>query len=166
MWCALPHASHPVPPTSYLAPLAVAVQGPVSRSSVHRLRGITLRIPARSLALALVVFLSVGLSNVARGQHRAPVGFHVGDGAGSHSVRIPGSHTVSKIEFDTAGSGGIPHGLIGGTLGALSGGTTGYLMALGLCEKSSGCGQGNAAFAGALIGAILGIGIEWLIRGA
>jgi len=42
----------------------------------------------------------------------------------------------------------------------------GYLMALGLCKKSSGCGQGNAAFAGALIGAILGIGIEWLVRRA
>ncbi len=89
----------------------------------------------------------------------------MGDGAGSYFVRIPGSYPVSKMEFDTTSSGGVPHGLIGGTLGALGGGTMGYLMALGLCEKSSGCGQGNAAFAGAVIGAILGIGIEWLVRG-
>ncbi len=88
------------------------------------------------------------------------------DGTGPHSVRIPGSYPVSKVEFDTTGSDGIPRGLIGGTLGALSGGTMGYLMALGLCEKSSGCGQGNAAIAGAVIGAILGISIEWLVRGA
>jgi hypothetical protein len=125
-----------------------------------------LRIPARSLALALVVFLSVGLSNVARAQHLDPVGFHTRGAAGSLTVRIPGSYSVLRTEVDTTDSGGIPHGLIGGTLGALGGGTMGYLMALGLCEKSSGCGQGNAAITGALIGAILGIGIEWLVRGA
>ncbi len=90
----------------------------------------------------------------------------MGASAGSHPGRIPSSYPVSKMEFDTTGSGGIPHGLIGGTLGAVGGGTMGYLMALGLCEKSSGCGQGDAAFAGAVIGAILGIGIEWLVRGA
>ena len=125
-----------------------------------------MRIPAGSLALALVVFMSVGPGNVAQAQHPAPIGFHIGASAGSHTVRIPRSHPVSKMEFDTTSSGGIPHGLIGGTLGALGGGTTGYLMALGLCEKSSGCGQGNAAFAGGVIGAVLGIGIEWLVRGA
>ena len=124
-----------------------------------------MRIPARSPALALVVFLSVGLSNVARAQHRAPVGFHTG-APGSLPARNADSHSVSRIELDTTGSGGIPHGLIGGALGAIGGGTWGYWMALGLCEKSSGCGQGNAAIAGALIGAILGIGIEWLVRGA
>jgi hypothetical protein len=125
-----------------------------------------LRVPARSLALALVVFLPVGLGNVARAQHRDPVGFHTRAAAGSLAVRIPGSYSVLRTEVDTTGSGGIPHGLIGGTLGALGGGTMGYLMALGLCEKNSGCGQGNAAITGALIGAILGIGIEWLVRGA
>jgi hypothetical protein len=107
----------------------------------------------------------VGLSNVARAQHRAPVAFHTRD-AGSLTVRIAESHSGPRTEIDTTGSGGIPHGLIGGTLGALGGGAWGYWMALGLCEKSSGCGQGNAAIAGALIGAIVGIGIEWLVRGA
>ena len=108
----------------------------------------------------------MGLSNVARAQHLDPVGFHTRGAAGSLTVRIPGSYSVLRTEVDTTDSGGIPHGLIGGTLGALGGGTMGYLMALGLCEKSSGCGQGNAAITGALIGAILGIGIEWLVRGA
>lgn len=42
----------------------------------------------------------------------------------------------------------------------------GYYMAIGLCETSGGCSGANAALAGAAIGAILGVGVEWLIRGA
>lgn len=122
--------------------------------------------PAWRLALTLVVFLSVGLSNVARAQHQAPVGFHTGGAAGSLAVRIADSYSVSRTEIDTTDSREIPHGLIGGTLGALAGGALGYSMAVGLCEKSGGCSGATAAITGALIVAILGIGIEWLVRRA
>jgi outer membrane lipoprotein SlyB len=58
----------------------------------------------------------------------------------------------------------IPKGAVGAIVGGAVGATVGYLAAVGLCERQGGCSGAKAAVGGAIIGAIVGFGLEWLIR--
>jgi hypothetical protein len=61
---------------------------------------------------------------------------------------------------------GFPKGTVGALIGGIVGGTTGYLMVTNLCDTPAGCSRTNAVIVGAAIGIAVGIGVEWLVRGA
>ncbi len=122
---------------------------------VHRTWMHTLTSAALALSMA---------GNVARAQRSPPLGFERPPANSARVLRLGDGYRVSTKETGTTLKNDVPHGVIGGALGAVAGGLFGYYLAIGLCEKSGGCSGGSAALAGAAIGAILGVGVEWLVR--
>jgi len=64
-----------------------------------------------------------------------------------------------------AESGSIPTGALGGLIGGVAGGVFGYTFEKMLCDTSR-CSATRPVLIGAVLGALLGAGLEWLIRGA
>src|SRR5437868_4815340 len=99
--------------------------------------------------VALFAVIGMTLSTEGIAQRPAPIGFHQQRGLEPTAVSAGVGYPKLRSDTTTTSGGHIPHGLIGGTLGAIAGGALGYSMAIGLCEKSGGCGGGTAALIGA-----------------
>lgn len=103
-------------------------------------------------------------SGGADGLRGTAIGFVPAASAGGQDHRTGTGNSRSRIEIGTTADGGAPHGVIGGAIGALAGGALGYSWMLFYCDRAGGCSGVRPALTGAAIGAILGVGVEWLIR--
>ena len=75
----------------------------------------------------------------------------------------PEQAAVSE-RFDTRDSRSIAHGVIGATIGGITGGTIGYLRMLSYCETRGRCDATRDVLIGAAIGATIGVVLEYFIR--
>jgi hypothetical protein len=71
--------------------------------------------------------------------------------------------TPTVVSAQAAAGGGLPHGVIGGSIGAVLGGALGYLRVELNCEISN-CDHMRSALTGAAIGAGVGIVLEYFVR--
>ncbi len=103
------------------------------------------------------------IAGTAMGRERATTWVSPDLFAHIRDVRVGASYFPSGIDTDSAG-GRVPHGLIGGALGAVAGGVLGYSWVRAYCETSSGCNSARPILTGAAIGAIVGAVLEYFIR--
>jgi len=70
---------------------------------------------------------------------------------------------VGVLALKADSPGGLPHGVIGGSVGAVLGSALGYLRVEMYCETNN-CEHTGSVLAGALIGAGVGIVLEYFVR--
>ena len=88
----------------------------------------------------------------------APSGLPIPARHGLSAVPRVGAHLKSASHLD------LPHGVTGGTIGAIVGGTIGWLSFRIHCESGSPCPTTRSTLTGAAIGAALGVLVEYAIR--
>ena len=77
---------------------------------------------------------------------------------GFSAVPLVGTHLKS------ASHSGLPHGVTGGTIGAIVGGAIGWASVRIHCESGVPCPTTRSTLTGAAIGAVLGVVVEYAIR--
>jgi len=88
----------------------------------------------------------------------APIGLPIPARHGFSAVPLVGAHLKSASHSD------LPHGVTGGTIGAIVGGAIGWLSFRIHCESGSPCPITRSTLTGAAIGAALGVLVEYAIR--
>ena len=84
----------------------------------------------------------------------------------TNSQRLASQQTlagVGELALKADSPGGLPHGVIGGSIGAVLGSALGYLRVDMNCETNN-CDHMGSVLAGALIGAGVGIVLEYFVR--
>jgi hypothetical protein len=66
--------------------------------------------------------------------------------------------------LESESHGGLPHGVVGATLGAIIGGAAGYARVQMYCDGADPCDATRSTVIGAAIGAALGALVEYAIR--
>ena len=77
---------------------------------------------------------------------------------GSSDVPLVGAQLKSASDL------GLPHGVTGGTIGAIVGGAIGWASARMHCESGVPCPTTRSTLTGAAIGAVLGVLVEYAVR--
>jgi hypothetical protein len=67
-------------------------------------------------------------------------------------------------QFKSASDSGPPHGVTGGTIGAIVGGAIGWASVRIHCESGVPCPTTRSTLTGVAIGAVLGVVVEYAIR--
>jgi hypothetical protein len=68
------------------------------------------------------------------------------------------------VEVKKDSNRGLPHGLVGATIGAIAGGAIGYARVQMYCDGADPCNATRSTLAGAAIGAAVGVLVEYVIR--
>ena len=76
--------------------------------------------------------------------------------------RIPGA----AAHLESESHGGLPHGVVGATIGAIIGGAAGYARLQMYCDGADPCDATRSTVIAAAIGAALGALVEYAIRNA
>lgn len=86
--------------------------------------------------------------------------------ASTKSERLPSHKTLAgggELALKADSAGGLPHGVIGGGIGAVLGGGLGYLRVGMYCETNN-CDATRSVLTGAAIGAGVGMVLEYFVR--
>jgi len=86
-------------------------------------------------------------------------------------VTMPGRLGFSRTpsvaaHLESESHGGLPHGLLGASIGAIIGGAAGYARVQMYCDGADPCDATRSTVIGAAIGAALGALVEYAIRNA
>jgi hypothetical protein len=68
--------------------------------------------------------------------------------------------------LESESHGGMPHGVVGATIGAIIGGAAGYARVQMYCDGADPCNATRSTVIGAAIGAAMGAFVEYVIRNA
>jgi len=84
----------------------------------------------------------------------------------SEQLHLPKTFSgIGNLTLGADSTKRVPHGVIGGTIGAVVGGALGY-MRVGMNCEGGNCDATGSVLTGAAIGAVVGIGIEYFVRHA
>jgi hypothetical protein len=116
----------------------------------------------RALALGLAVMHPLGVS----AQRVAPHLVNSPHSSPSYVAHFlpDGGHAAGLADSANADTRIIPRGIIGLVAGAVLGGYAGQQLAHGACELPCHGGSAGPTFLGALVGAVIGFGIDYALR--